>query len=76
MQINRVHLVNFRQHEDTEIAFGAGLTGIVGPNGAGKTTILEAIAWAMYGMPAARGNRETLRRRGACRPDGRGGWAC
>ena len=65
MQINRVHLVNFRQHEDTEIAFGAGLTGIVGPNGAGKTTILEAIAWAMYGMPAARGNRETLRRRGA-----------
>ncbi|HYF38100.1 MAG TPA: SMC family ATPase, partial [Gemmatimonadales bacterium] len=30
-----------------------------------KTTILEAIAWAMYGMPAARGNRETLRRRGA-----------
>src|ERR687886_2686855 len=65
MQINRIHLVNFRQHEDTEIELGPGLTGIVGPNGAGKTTILEAIAWAMYGMPAARGNRETLRRRGA-----------
>jgi DNA repair protein SbcC/Rad50 len=65
MQINRIRLVNFRQHESTEIEFGAGLTGIVGPNGAGKTTILEAIAWAMYGMPAARGNRETLRRRGA-----------
>ncbi|MGH7509210.1 MAG: AAA family ATPase [Gemmatimonadales bacterium] len=65
MQINRVRLVNFRQHENTEIAFGPGLTGIIGPNGAGKTTLLEAIAWAMYGMPAARGNRETLRRRGA-----------
>jgi DNA repair protein SbcC/Rad50 len=65
MQINRIRLVNFRQHENTEIEFGAGLTGIVGPNGAGKTTILEAIAWAMYGMPAARGSRETLRRRGA-----------
>jgi exonuclease SbcC len=65
MQIDRIRLVNFRQHENTEIEFGAGLTGIVGPNGAGKTTILEAIAWAMYGMPAARGNRETLRRRGA-----------
>jgi exonuclease SbcC len=65
MQINRIHLVNFRQHENTEIELGPGLTGIVGPNGAGKTTILEAIAWAMYGMPAARGNRETLRRRGA-----------
>ena len=56
MQINRIRLVNFRQHENTEIELGPGLTGIVGPNGAGKTTILEAIAWAMYGMPAARGN--------------------
>src|SRR3954468_12652881 len=65
MQINRLRLMNFRQHENTEIVFGAGLTGIVGPNGAGKTTLLEAIAWAMYGMPAARGNRETLRRRSA-----------
>src|SRR5918996_4131752 len=65
MQIDRVHLRNFRQHEDTELEFGAGLTGIIGPNGAGKTTILEAIAWAMYGMPAARGSRDTIRRRGA-----------
>jgi exonuclease SbcC len=65
MQINRLRLQNFRQHENTEIEFGPGLTGIIGPNGAGKTTLLEAIAWAMYGMPAARGNRETLRRRGA-----------
>ena len=56
MIINRLRLVNFRQHENTEIEFGNGLTGIVGPNGAGKTTLLEAIAWAMYGMPAARGN--------------------
>ena len=65
MQLNRIRLLNFRQHENTEIEFGPGLTGIIGPNGAGKTTILEAIAWAMYGMPAARGNRDTLRRRGA-----------
>jgi exonuclease SbcC len=65
MQINRIHLRNFRQHEDTELEFGAGLTGIIGPNGAGKTTILEGIAWAMYGMPAARGSRDTIRRRGA-----------
>jgi exonuclease SbcC len=65
MQINRLQLTNFRQHEHTEIKFGPGITGIIGPNGAGKTTLLEAIAWAMYGMPAARGSRETLRRRGA-----------
>ena len=65
MQINRLRLCNFRQHENTDLELGAGLTGIIGPNGAGKTTILEAIAWAMYGMPAARGSRETIRRRGA-----------
>jgi exonuclease SbcC len=65
MQINRLRLCNFRQHESTDLELGPGLTGIVGPNGAGKTTLLEAIAWAMYGMPAARGSRETIRRRGA-----------
>ena len=31
MQINRVRLRNFRQHEDTELELGAGLTGIIGP---------------------------------------------
>jgi exonuclease SbcC len=65
MQINRLRLCNFRQHENTDLELGPGLTGIIGPNGAGKTTLLEAIAWAMYGMPAARGSRETIRRRGA-----------
>src|SRR5215207_4560484 len=65
MQINRLRLCNFRQHEHTELELGAGLTGIIGPNGAGKTTLLEAIAWAMYGMPAARGSRDSIRRRGA-----------
>ncbi|MGH7631139.1 MAG: AAA family ATPase, partial [Gemmatimonadales bacterium] len=65
MRIHRLRLVNFRQHELTDLELGAGLTGIIGPNGAGKSTLLEAIAWAMYGMPAARGNRETIRRRNA-----------
>jgi exonuclease SbcC len=65
MLIHRLRLSNFRQHENTDLEFGPGLTGIIGPNGAGKTTILEALTWAMYGMPAARGSRETIRRRGA-----------
>jgi exonuclease SbcC len=61
MQLHRVKLVNFRQHADTEIELGAGITAIIGPNGSGKTTLLEAIAWAFYGNPAARGHRDTLR---------------
>jgi DNA repair protein SbcC/Rad50 len=65
MHIERLRLVNFRQHEDTELVLGPGLTGIVGPNGAGKTTMLEAIAWALYGAEAARGTKETIRRRNA-----------
>ncbi|HTR78476.1 MAG TPA: SMC family ATPase [Gemmatimonadaceae bacterium] len=61
MRLHSLQLSNFRQHLDTTIEFDAGLTGIIGPNGSGKTTILEAIAWALYGMPAARGTRDSIR---------------
>ncbi|HEX4684045.1 MAG TPA: SMC family ATPase, partial [Gemmatimonadaceae bacterium] len=61
MRLNRLRLCNFRQHLDTTIEFETGITGIIGPNGSGKSTILEAIAWALYGMPAARGTRESIR---------------
>jgi exonuclease SbcC len=65
VRLNSLKLTNFRQHARTEITFEKGLTGIIGPNGAGKTTILEAVAWALYGMAAIRGNRETIRFIGA-----------
>ena len=61
MRLNRLRLLNFRQHADTEIEFDSGLTGIIGPNGAGKSTILEAIAWALYGGDTARGGKESIR---------------
>jgi exonuclease SbcC len=61
VELRRLRLMNFRQHADTEIEFGKGITGIVGPNGAGKTTLLEAIAWAIYGAQAARGDKDSVR---------------
>ncbi len=61
MRLNSLHLTNFRQHVDTHLDFTSGITGIIGPNGSGKSTILEAIAWALYGTPAARGTRDSIR---------------
>src|SRR5256886_12411962 len=61
MKLQRLRLVNFRQHADTEIVFGDGVTGIIGPNGSGKTSLLEAIAWAIYGNRAARGDKDSIR---------------
>jgi exonuclease SbcC len=61
VKLHRLHLVNFRQHADTDIALGDGLTGIIGPNGSGKTTLLEAISWAIYGPVATRGDKDSIR---------------
>src|SRR5438309_692228 len=61
MRLHRLRLVNFRQYADCEIVVGPGITGIIGPNGSGKSTLLEAIAWAIYGNPAARGDKEGIR---------------
>lgn len=65
MRLIAMHLQNFRQHENTQLNFERGLTGIIGANGAGKSTILEAIAWALYGNSAARGTRDSIRFAGA-----------
>ena len=65
MKLKRLSLVNFRLHQQTEINFRDGITGIIGPNGAGKSTLLEAIAFAIYGVRAARGGRDSIRWRRA-----------
>jgi DNA repair protein SbcC/Rad50 len=65
LRLNALKLTNFRQHPNTEITFSDGLTGIMGPNGAGKTTILEAVAYALYGVTAIRGTKESLKYLGA-----------
>ncbi|MEO6864995.1 MAG: SMC family ATPase [Gemmatimonadaceae bacterium] len=65
MKIHSLRMLNFRQHARTEMIFESGITAIIGPNGSGKTTVLEAIAWALYGQPAIRGQRDGVRFLGA-----------
>lgn len=60
MKLQHLKLKNFRQHVDTDIAFHAGLTGVVGTNGAGKTSMVESIAFALYGSKAIRGKVEDI----------------
>lgn len=69
MQLIGVQLTNYRKYGLAEIAFPDGLIGIIGPNGAGKSTLMEAVAWALYGNPAARTQKEEIKRQGADEQD-------
>lgn len=61
MRLNRLRLVNFRQHAESDLQFEGGITGVIGPNGVGKSTLLEAMAWALYGGDTARGGKDSIR---------------
>jgi len=43
MQISKLSLRDFRNHESLELSFNPGATTIVGRNGRGKTNIVEAV---------------------------------
>jgi DNA replication and repair protein RecF len=45
MRVERLEVVQFRNHARTTIAFGQGINALVGENGQGKTNILEAISY-------------------------------
>lgn len=47
---------NFRKLTDNEFVFGEGLQVVRGSNEAGKSTMLEAIAYALFGVKACRGS--------------------
>jgi exonuclease SbcC len=61
MKLNRLKLLNFRQHAESDLTFESGITGIIGPTGVGKSTLREAMAWALYGGDTARGGKDSIR---------------
>ncbi len=47
--INSVHLVNWRSHSDTKLAFHSGTNLLVGIMGSGKSSVLEGMSFALFG---------------------------
>ena len=65
MWLNRLKLRNFRNHEDAEVGFAAGLNIITGPNGAGKTNLLEAAQYALCGRSFRTSREMEMTRQGS-----------
>jgi exonuclease SbcC len=49
VNVERVHLRNFRSYEQLELVLPSGATALIGPNGAGKSSILAAVDLAIFG---------------------------
>jgi DNA replication and repair protein RecF len=64
MRATRLHLRDFRNYEQAEVALGARLTLVVGANGAGKTNLLEGVYFACTGRSPRTSNERELVRRG------------
>ncbi len=61
MRLISIDISNFRVIKSARFEFPDNVIGIIGPNGAGKSSIVEAIAWALYGNPAARSGKDEIR---------------
>jgi DNA repair protein SbcC/Rad50 len=60
MRINKVNLINYRNHTETAVEFVKGINLILGRNGAGKSSVLEAIGYALYDVGIRTTNKEAL----------------
>ena len=58
MQLGRLTLNRFCQHESLLVDFPVGITGIVGANGSGKSTIARALQFALLGESGNPGKKE------------------
>jgi len=52
MNIQSIHIKNFRTLKDVMIPFDS-VTTFIGPNGAGKSTVLRALDWFFNGKPGS-----------------------
>lgn len=52
--LRKIHLSCFRKHRSANFEFHQGLNVIRGPNEGAKSTIIEAVAYALFGVKALR----------------------
>ena len=64
MECNKIKIRNFRNIEETEIAFDSGVNILTGANAQGKTNLLEAIGFASIGKSFRTSHEEELIRFG------------
>ena len=64
MEIDRLEMISFRNHEKTKISFGPGLTILWGKNGSGKTSTLEAIHSLSIGKSFRTNNKKEMIKNG------------
>lgn len=50
MQLDSIHLKNYRCHANLSVNFGPGFNVVVGINGSGKTSLLKGICESFYGL--------------------------
>jgi DNA repair protein SbcC/Rad50 len=64
VRVLELSLRNYRVFEEVDLEIPARVIGIFGENGAGKTTLVESVAFALYGVDAARTKKQEIRTHG------------
>jgi len=64
VRVLELSLRNYRVFEELDLELPARVIGIFGENGAGKSTLMESIAFACYGVDAARTKKHDIRTHG------------
>jgi exonuclease SbcC len=64
VRVVELSLRNYRVFEELDLELPARVIGIFGENGAGKSSLMESIAFACYGVDAARTKKHDIRTHG------------
>ena len=65
MQIERLHIENFRNLKEVELKLPARVNLFLGDNGSGKTSLLEAVHLSLTGRSQRRATQDVMMRKGA-----------